>query len=61
MLGLKRLANAENPQSFSNRMRARRFQFFERLIAPPPALFTHSLDVGGTPQFWENRGWAGSE
>src|SRR4051812_45544732 len=55
---LKALADDENPTSFSNRMRGRRFQFFERLVAPLPRPL-RILDVGGTTEFWENRGWAG--
>lgn len=58
MLGIRGLADANNPESLSNRMHARRFQLFERLIARLPRPL-RILDVGGTPQFWENRGWAG--
>jgi Methyltransferase domain len=43
--------------SFSHRMRSRRFAAFERATAGlvrPMSI----LDIGGTAEFWENRGWA---
>ncbi len=55
---LRRLADDENPQSFSNKLRARRFRQFEALTARMPRPL-RILDVGGTNEFWENRGWAG--
>jgi hypothetical protein len=57
MRGIRRLANAYNPESFSNRMRAKRFRLFERL-AQPLARPLRIIDLGGTNEFWENRGWA---
>lgn len=39
-------------------MRARRFRQFERLTAPIPRPL-RIIDLGGTINFWENRGWAG--
>ncbi|GAC1661614.1 MAG: hypothetical protein NVS9B4_14080 [Candidatus Acidiferrum sp.] len=54
---IRDLADGRNPNSLSNRLRSRRFQFFESLIAgfgKPLRI----LDVGGTNEFWENRGWA---
>jgi len=38
-------------------MRSARFRRFENLIAPLPRPL-RILDVGGTTDFWENRGWA---
>lgn len=58
MMNLRELAAEENPQSFSNRMRSRRFQFFEQLCQGLPRPL-HILDFGGTTIFWEQRGWAG--
>jgi len=59
MKGLvKKLSDADDPGSFSNRMRGRRFALFERLVAPlgrPLKI----LDIGGTNAFWEMRRWAG--
>lgn len=60
MLGLRRLTDDENPESFSNRMRAKRFELFEHLVAHMPRPL-RILDVGGTTAFWENRGWAGRD
>ncbi len=55
---IRELANDENPASFSNTLRTRRFQQFERLTAALPRPL-EILDVGGTNSFWEHRGWAG--
>jgi hypothetical protein len=55
---VRRLADSENPNSFANRLRARRFQQFEALVAPLPRPL-RILDVGGENAFWANRGWAG--
>src|SRR5438876_10321040 len=54
---IRQLADVSNPSSFSNRMRFRRFQLFESLIATLPRPL-RILDVGDTNLFWENRGWA---
>lgn len=46
--------------SISNRMRNRRFAFFETLcdnLEGPIRI----LDIGGTTEFWRQRGWAGRE
>ncbi|PYU40322.1 MAG: SAM-dependent methyltransferase [Acidobacteria bacterium] len=53
---IRQLADVSNPSSFSNRMRFRRFQLFESLIATLPRPL-RILDVGGTNLFWENRDW----
>src|SRR3954466_5437741 len=57
---LRRIANPSELGSFSTRMRERRFELFERLAAS----FDRPLrviDVGGTNEYWEQRGWAGRE
>lgn len=59
-MAIRTLADANNPESFSNRMRSRRFQLFERLVADLPKPI-RLLDVGGTNEFWHNRGWAGDD
>jgi hypothetical protein len=43
--------------SFSHRMRARRFARFEQAVAALPRPLS-ILDVGGTSEFWRQRGWA---
>jgi hypothetical protein len=55
---LRTLADDGNPGSLSNKLRARRFQRFEALVATLPRPL-RLLDVGGTNDFWEKRGWAG--
>lgn len=58
MPNLRWLADDEDPTSFSNKLRARRFRLFETLTASMPRPL-RILDVGGTNNFWEQRGWAG--
>src|SRR5690348_1779705 len=53
---LRRLANSNEPRSFANKLRAKRFRWFEALAARLPRPL-RVLDVGGTNAFWENRGW----
>jgi methyltransferase family protein len=53
---LRQLADSDEPTSFANKLRARRFQRFEALAARLPRPL-RILDVGGTNAFWENRGW----
>lgn len=53
---MQRLASSDEPGSFANRLRARRFEQFESLITRLPRPI-RILDVGGTNAFWENRGW----
>jgi len=55
---IRRLADSQNPSSLANKLRARRFRQFERMISPLPRPL-RILDVGGETAFWENRGWAG--
>lgn len=57
-LSLRRLASSEDPYSFANKLRAKRFQLFESLTERLPRPL-RILDVGGETAFWENRGWAG--
>jgi hypothetical protein len=54
---IRQLADGQNPDSLSNRLRSRRFQLFESLVGGLPRPL-RILDVGGTNEFWENRGWA---
>jgi hypothetical protein len=57
---LRRMADGHAPDSFSNRMRERRFAQFEGLASALPRPL-RILDVGGTNDFWEKRGWAGRD
>lgn len=54
---IRQWADGANPASLSNRLRSRRFALFESLVAPLPKPL-RVLDIGGTNQFWEKRGWA---
>jgi Methyltransferase domain len=54
---LRRLADADNPNSFASRLRAKRFRQFEQWIAPLPRPL-QILDLGGTNAYWERNGWA---
>ena len=53
---LRSLASSDEPTSFANKFRARRFLKFEALVAGFPRPL-RILDLGGTNAFWENRGW----
>lgn len=53
---LRWLADSNEPSSFANKLRAKRFNKFESLAARIPRPL-RILDVGGTNAFWENRGW----
>jgi hypothetical protein len=55
---IQRLADSDNPDSFANRLRSRRFQLFEAALASIPRP-VRILDVGGTNEYWERRGWTG--
>jgi Methyltransferase domain len=57
---IRRLADDENTNSLANRLRQRRFQLFEAFVARLPRPLK-ILDVGGTNDFWERRGWADCE
>ncbi len=54
---LRRLSDVERQGSFANRMRGRRFQRFETLASALPRPIS-ILDIGGTVEFWVQRGWA---
>jgi hypothetical protein len=53
---MRRFADSDDPTSFANRLRARRFRRFEALTTRLPRPL-RILDVGGTNAFWKNRGW----
>jgi hypothetical protein len=55
---IRRLANDESPDSLANRFRSRRFRQFKALVESMPKPL-RIIDVGGTNEFWERRGWAG--
>jgi hypothetical protein len=54
---VRTLANGADPNSFSNKHRNERFRRFEALVSRLPRPL-RILDVGGTNQFWMQRGWA---
>lgn len=51
------IVNYENPNSFGNKFRQRRFEFFENEIKDLQRPLK-ILDIGGTELFWKNRGFA---
>lgn len=55
---IRGLADNGNPNSFANKLRDKRFRGFESLVARLPRP-VRVLDVGGTNEFWERRGWVG--
>ncbi len=57
---IRRFAAVENPNSLSNRMRSKRFRRFAQLVEPLPRPL-RIIDFGGTPEFWEQRGWGGRD
>jgi hypothetical protein len=57
---LRWLANDDSPGSISHRLRERRFRLFEQFVEPMPRPL-RIVDVGGTNEFWEHRGWAGRD
>ena len=57
---MRGLADGYAADSFSNRMRSRRFERFEALTAGL-ARPLRVIDVGGTAAFWKQRGWAGRD
>jgi methyltransferase family protein len=57
---LQAMANDGELGSLSHRLRARRFELFERLTEPLPRPL-RIIDIGGTNRFWEQRGWAGRD
>jgi hypothetical protein len=57
---LRRLADDGSAASISRRLRERRFELFDRLAGRLPRPLS-VIDIGGTVQFWERRGWADRE
>jgi hypothetical protein len=57
---LRGLADGHSADSFSNRMRGKRFERFEALTATLDRPL-RILDIGGTRNFWAQRGWAGRD
>ena len=57
---IRRFAAVENPNSLSNRMRSKRFHGFKQLVESLPRPL-RIIDFGGTPEFWEQRGWGGRD
>jgi hypothetical protein len=55
---IRDMTDANNPSSFSNRMRERRFKRFVDLLGTWESTL-RILDIGGTEEFWIQRGWAG--
>jgi Methyltransferase domain len=55
---LRRLADADDPNSFASKLRAKRFRQFEQWLAPLPRPL-QILDLGGSSTYWERYGWAG--
>ena len=58
--GLLRAADDTRTGSLSYRLRAKRFEQFAKYAAHSPTPTT-ILDVGGTEDYWEQRGWAGRD
>lgn len=58
VLDLKRRADVTSKDSLSNRLRSRRFARFASLTEPL-ARPVRIIDVGGTVEFWRQRGWIG--
>jgi hypothetical protein len=57
---LRTMADDDSGSSLSSRLRARRFELFERLTSRLPRPL-RVIDLGGTTGFWEQRGWAGRD
>lgn len=57
---LRNLADDGSTASLSRRLRERRFLLFDRLVARIPGPVS-VIDLGGTNEFWERRGWAGRD
>jgi len=57
---LQGLANDGSPTSLSHRLRERRFRMFDQLAATLPRPL-RIIDLGGTNEYWERRGWAGRD
>jgi hypothetical protein len=57
---LQGLADDGSPTSISHRLRERRFRLFDSLAATLPRPL-RIIDLGGTNEYWERRGWAGRD
>src|SRR5690242_8516724 len=57
---LRGLADDKSAGSLSHRLRERRFRLFEQLVADLPRPL-NVIDLGGTNEYWEQRGWAGRD
>jgi hypothetical protein len=57
---LQRSANDHDDTSLSHRLRHRRFERFAEMTAHLPRPLS-IIDIGGTTEFWEARGWAGRD
>lgn len=53
---LRALSDADKPGSLANRFRNKRFQRFDGLVSSLRRPL-RILDIGGTVNFWEQRGW----
>ena len=59
-MSLRRFADVNRGDSYSNRIRSRRFARFESLLSDIEKP-VRILDIGGTNNFWEQRGYAGRD
>ena len=59
-MSLRRFADVHRQDSYSNRNRTRRFARFESLLSEIEKP-VRILDIGGTNNFWEQRGYAGRD
>ncbi len=59
-LNIKKIMDVSNPNSFISKLRLKRMIIFNELIADIPTP-VKILDIGGTINFWEKIGFAGSE
>jgi methyltransferase family protein len=57
---LQKTANDRDERSLSHRLRHRRFERFAELTRHLPRPLS-IIDIGGTTEFWEARGWAGRD
>ncbi len=57
---LRGMADDNREMSLSHRLRERRFQRFDELANTLPKPLS-VIDIGGTSEFWEQRGWAGRD
>ena len=55
---LKKWADVDRVNSISNKLRSKRFRLFEELSSTLPRPL-RIIDIGGTVNFWAQRGWAG--